>query len=657
MNDEIDGKSLDLKAQRLAQLREIFPEFFSEGRLDLSAVNEVLGDGEIAAADRYELSWAGKAEARREIQKQTTATLIPDKNGSVDFERSKNIFIEGENLEVLRTLQKAYFGKIKMIYFDPPYNTGSDSFIYPDDYAERRDEYEKRTGQKNGEGYLNKLDLFKKNSKESGQYHSAWLSMMYPRFFLARNLLRSDGVIFVSIDNNELANLRLLLNEIFGEENFVGIICWKNVTDNNPTLINNDNEFILCYAKQKENLPQTWRSAYSDAKELLQEEYKRLKAEKPDPALIQEGIRQFISDNLEVMGFLTRYKFVDGDGVYTGSESVHNPKAGGYDFEVIHPETQKAMRKPANGYRFPEETFRQMEAAEKILYGEDEKRIVKIKKYLREYEDSLRSVIVLDGRLGSYDIKRIFGTSSMFTNPKPVELLSTLISFVADKNNGDIIADFFSGSGTTAHAVIEMNRKDGGNRRFLSVQMPEPCDVDSVPFSAGYRTISEICKARITKVLEQIASADNGKMEFAKTLQDIGVRSYRLGDSNFKTWKSNLTDKAELLEQIAIFTEPLKNKPVGSFDLLTELLLKSGIQLSAKTERKETNSGTPFYFVESHLIYALDALSDDLLTEVEALKPTTFITLGNLFTGEKADETMTNWKLQLKEAGIEFKLI
>lgn len=657
MKDEIDGLGLDVKAERLKQLKELFPEFFAEGRLDIAAVRELLTDDELATTDHYELSWAGKADARREIQKRTAATLVPDKQSSIDYEISQNVFIEGENLEVLRTLQKAYFGKVKMLYFDPPYNTGSDSFIYPDDYAERREDYDKRTGTKNGEGYLNKLDLFKKNSKENGQYHSAWLSMLYPRFYLARNLLREDGVIFVSIDSNELANLRLLLDELFGEENFVGIICWKNVTDNNPTLINNDNEFILCYAKQKERLPQAWKSNYSDAKDLLSSEYQRLKAENSNTDFIQEGIRQFISDNLEVVGLLSRYKFVDEDGVYTGSESVHNPKAGGYDFEVIHPITRKPMRKPANGYRFPEETFRQMERDEKILYGEDEKRIVKIKKYLADYEDSLRSVIVLDGRLGSYDVKRVFGTSSMFTNPKPVELLSTLISFVSDKGDNDLIADFFAGSGTTAHAVIDLNKKDGGNRRFLCVQMPEPCPEDSVAFKAGYETIADLCKARITKVLEQYRATDNGKMEFAKSQQDLGVRCLKLRNSNFKQWTSDIRQRDELLRQLEDFKEPLFSRPEDSFDLLTELLLKAGIHLSAKTERKLTSDQVPFFVVEGHFVYALDSLSPELLKAVEAARPAKFLTLGNLFTGEKADETMTNWRLQLEEAGIEFTLI
>ncbi|MBK8922650.1 MAG: site-specific DNA-methyltransferase [Saprospirales bacterium] len=214
----MDGQSLNITEERIQQLREIFPEVFSEGKIDFNRLKDVLGENVLFPGEHYELSWAGKAESRREVQKQTTATLIPDPEGSVDFDKAQNIFIEGENLEVLRVLQKSYFGKIKMIYIDPPYNTGNDSFVYPDDFGERQEDYLKRTGAKDEAGFLNKQDLWKKNSKENGQFHSVWLSMMYPRLYLARNLMREDGVIFVSIDDNEVANLRLLMDEVFGKK-------------------------------------------------------------------------------------------------------------------------------------------------------------------------------------------------------------------------------------------------------------------------------------------------------------------------------------------------------------------------------------------------------------------------------------------------------
>ncbi len=247
----MDGQSLDVTAEKIAQLRAIFPEVFSENKIDFARLKAILGESVVFPNEHYELNWAGKAEARKEIQKQTTATLIPDKGNSVDFDAAGNIFIEGENLEVLRVLQKSYFGKVKMIYIDPPYNTGNDSFVYPDDYAERQADYNKHTGITNGDGDLNGQDLWRKNTRENGQFHSVWLSMMYPRLYLARNLLREDGLIFVSIDDNEQTNLKQLMDEIFGEENFVAVFPWRKRTAKSdvPFGVSQDYEWILSYTR------------------------------------------------------------------------------------------------------------------------------------------------------------------------------------------------------------------------------------------------------------------------------------------------------------------------------------------------------------------------------------------------------------------------
>jgi adenine-specific DNA-methyltransferase len=248
----IEEKSLDVLAAKVAQLRELFPEVLAEGKIDFKRLKDVLGYEVVFSNEHYELSWAGKAEARAEIQKTTSATLIPD-NGGIGAEGCGNIFIEGENLEVLHVLQRSYFGKIKMIYIDPPYNTGNDSFVYPDDYSERQSDYKKRTGITNEEGFLNKQDLWKKNTKENGQFHSVWLSMMYPRLYLARNLLREDGVIFISIDDNEQANLKLLCDEIFGAENFVANVVWqkKYAVSNDDPGIAPMHDHVLVFQKSE----------------------------------------------------------------------------------------------------------------------------------------------------------------------------------------------------------------------------------------------------------------------------------------------------------------------------------------------------------------------------------------------------------------------
>src|SRR5690554_1883322 len=251
----MDGTSLTPEQEKINALRQVLPEAFSEGKIDWEKLKATLGEDINFANERYVLNWAGKSDAFKVLQAPTTKTLVPAKDESVNFNETENIFIEGENLEVLKVLQKSYFGKVKMIYIDPPYNTGNDSFIYPDKFSESKADYEKRVGDKDEDGYVTKDGMFKKNSKENGQYHSNWLNMMMPRLYLAKNLLKQDGVIFVSIDDNEVHNLRLLMNEIFGEENFVSEIAWRK-SDNQANIgqIARVKEYILLYAKNKENL-------------------------------------------------------------------------------------------------------------------------------------------------------------------------------------------------------------------------------------------------------------------------------------------------------------------------------------------------------------------------------------------------------------------
>lgn len=634
MNDEIDGKSLDLKAQRLAQLREIFPEFVSEGRLDLSAVKEVLGDDDLTNPDHYELSWAGKAEARREIQKQTTATLVPDKTKSINFETADNTFIEGENLEVLRTLQKAYFGKVKMIYIDPPYNTGGDSFIYPDDYAERLEEYEKRTGSKNGGGFLNKLDLFKKNTKENGQYHSVWLSMMYPRLYLARNLLREDGVIFVSIDENEVHNLRHLMNEIFGEENFRNCFALRRYDKNlNRQFIeqglksfNVGFEYVLCYSRSD-------RFAFDPVYRASSEDRQNFGYWK---GFWNGADRKTM--RYDILGFTPT------EGQWKWSKDKALTAVENYKTFLAEHSATKTLEE------YWIETGKKLSFIRRNPNGQGKNKGVE--NWIPPSDGTLRNTNWTD----LFASKSEGEIASLFDFAKNVEVIRNLI-IASGCETGDIVLDFFAGSGTTAQAVLELNRDDGQSRSFLCVQMEEAVAEDSEAYKKGYRTISEVCAERIRGAMGTLSDRSNGKLDFQENDQNLGFRFYRLNYSNFKKWNSDLVDKETLLKQIEIFKEPLASQSADSFELLAELLLKSGIPLSSKTERKQTVTGTPFYVVEGHVVYALDSLSDDLLGEIEALKPTMFVTLGNLFTGEKADETMTNWKLQLQEAGIEFKLI
>lgn len=648
MSIEIDGKSLDVKTEKLKQLKELFPEFFAEDKLDIARIKQILGDDEITAHDHYELSWAGKAEARREIQRQTTATLLPDLEGSINFDTSENIYIEGENLEVLRTLQKSYFGKVKMIYIDPPYNTGNDSFIYPDDYAERKEDYQRRTGLKNGEGYLNKLDLFKKNTKENGQYHSVWLSMMYPRLYLARNLLREDGVLFVSIDENEQTNLKLLLDEIFGAENFIANISvvsnWKGRSDD--SFIATAHESLLMYQKGRFvslGLP-------------LLEEYLGDYQERDENGTPFRylGLRKRGAGARRIDRPKMFYPFYASK---TGKVSLE--QSGDFSIEIL-----PRLSDGTDGrWRWGKDTAKERinELAAKKVSGSDRWDVFQIDYAEIEGESrrikpkSVWNEKSFSNEAGTLEYKSLMN-GAKFSNPKSPDLIKACLQ--QSTAGDDIVLDFFAGSGTTAQAVLELNYEDGGNRKFICVQMPERLDEESDAYKEGYKTISAIGKERTKRVIERINSDQNGKMEFVRSELDLGFKSYKLFYSNFKKWQSIITDKDELLKQLAMFREPLDREANDSYDLLVELLLKSGLPLSIAVERQKTAGNTPFYSVENgQLIYALDSITDELLTAVEAAKPKAFVTLGNLFTGEKADEQMTNWKLQLKESNIEFKII
>jgi adenine-specific DNA-methyltransferase len=647
--ERLDLRSANIASDKQEELLRLFPEARTEGgTIDFDRLKLALAQTVDVGKERYGMTWPGKADCFRTIQTPSLGTLRPCRDDSVDFDSTANVIIEGDNLEVLKLLQKSYLGKVKLIYADPPYNTGND-FIYPDNYAESLQTYLEYTGQVDAEG-----KKFGTNTEADGRFHTKWLNMMYPRLYLARNLLSEDGVIFISIDDKELHNLRRICDEIFGEENRVGIICWKNVTDNNPTLITPDNEFILCYARSKDAQPKAWTSRFSASKDLLQNEYERLKSEGLPKEAIQSSIREFISDNEESVGFLSRYKHVDDHGIYTGSESVHNPRPGGYDFEVLHPVTKLPMRKPANGYRFPEATFRTMEASGIILYGEDEKRIVKIKKYLSDYEDSLRSVITLDGRLGSYELKRLFpDQETVFTNPKPSELLESLISFAAD--NDSIVLDFFAGSGSTGHAVMALNRRDNGTRQFVLVQLPEKNDDDSGAAKAGFSTIAQITRERVKRAGKSLAAlgaaSDTPLLEGAQAKQDMGFRAFALSESNFTTWDGNLKQEAgALAEQLDLHVDHIRDGRTAD-DLLYELLTKSGFPLTTPVEEKTLAGKSVFSVANGALLICLEPeLTLELIRAIADLKPERVVCLDEGFAGK--DQLKANAVQTFRTKGI-----
>lgn len=646
----MDGKSLNITAEKLGQLKEILPEAFTENKIDWEKLKATLGENIEFKNERYVLNWAGKSDAFRVLQAPSTATLAPSKEESVNFDETENVFIEGENLEVLKVLQKSYFGKIKIIYIDPPYNTGNDNFIYPDRFAESREEYLSRIGDKDETGLMTREGLFRKNSKDSGHYHSNWLSMMYPRLFLARNLMRDDGVIFISIDDNEVHNLRLLMNEVFGEENWLGTIIWKNVTDNNPTRIAIEHEYITVYAKDVLKVNPIWKSSFSNVKELLIQKGKEIISRCKNEAELQHLYDQWYRINKQYLGQLDRYKYIDKDGIYTGSQSVHNPGKEGYRYDVIHPKTGKPCKQPLMGYRFPQDTMKDMLKNEKILFGENENKIIEIKLYVDQFEDKLSSVFVLDGRLGSYDIREIFpDIRRLFDNPKPVQILTHLLDFNLKEN--DTILDFFAGSCTTAHAVLELNKEDGGKRKFVCVQLPEKCEESSEAFKAGYKTIAEIGKERIRRVIKKIKEEQDGKLDFeGKGDRGLSFKVFKLRESNFKIWRTNIETEEELVAQMQQHLEPL-DENANIEDVLYELLLKSGVSLTANIKNEKG-----FILVnDDEVALMLEKADEKIIKQILAVKPKKVFTLDRLFKDN--DKLKTNTALQMKDAGIEFKVI
>ena len=544
------------------------------------------------------LNWAGKSEAYRILQAQTCKTLTPQPAESVNFDSTENIFIEGENLDVLKVLQKSYFNSIKMIYIDPPYNTGND-FVYNDNFKQDLKDYLEQSGELDEEGKL-KL-AFKRNNKENGHFHSKWLNMMLPRLHLAKNLLKDDGVIFISIDDNEQAQLKLLCDEVFGEENFVGQIAWRR-TDNQSNIGNmaKVKEYILLYAKNLENMV-----------------LGRL-------PLLESAIKE--------------YRYSDEKGKFRRNILLH--KTRGRHSYPVKTTSGKILTGP---WMINAEQFKALEANNLIYWtsGGDEQPYGKI--YLSDSKGQIPNdfwgIEYGTNQRASLEVEALF-EKRYFDFPKPVSWIKSLLSIGADKDS--LIFDFFSGSGTTAHAVMQLNAEDNGNRRFICVQLPEVMDEKSEAFKAGFKNIAEISKERIRRAGKQIAENHPDKQ------LDIGFKVFKLTDSHFKQWQSPSAEN--LAQQIELFVDPVR-KEATSDAMLYEILLRLGLKLTAKVRSENQvfwvsdESGQQFALL-------LETLSADLLDQVISAQPKKVVTLDSLFNGN--DALKKNAELQMNDAGIAF---
>lgn len=670
------GSSLDIQIDQLEKLKQIFPETVTEGKIDWEKLQATLGkENLVIQNERYVLNWAGKAEAFKVLQQSTTATLKPVPEESINFETTENIFIEGENLEVLKVLQKAYYNKIKCIIIDPPYNTGNDSFIYPDSFKENKEEYLKRIGEKDEEGYLMKEGFFRKNSKDSGHYHSNWLSMMYPRLFLAKNLLRDDGVIFVHIDDNEVHNLRLLMNEIWGEENFITTFSRLMKTGGaKGRFITPNVEFILVYAKDinsKICFKAPMKLEQIDGYYNKIESFGIRKGENfGEERLYKASLEPRINQ---------RYWIKCPDGTFAippGASFPKNIEQG----EKIKPDAGDGVWKWIYERYFEELkkdniVFKETSTSALIDQNGNKSRWnIYNKLWLKEQlEKGMVPANFIDkweNRESSAELKAL---DIPFDFAKPTNLIKYILE-LSQTNGKDIILDFFAGSASTGEAVLKLNKEDGGNRKFILVQLPEPCDENSEAFKAGYKTIADISKERIRRVIKRLNQnlpdskipVPEGNAAQQKLFQnsenpvnhinpsnpnaDKGFKVFKLSSSNFKIWRGSEITEENLEQQLDMFTDPVREGSEKE-NMLYELILKAGYLLTDKVELMNN-----FYSVnEGELVIVLEEINQPLIETIISAKPKKVITLDRLFRNN--DQLKTNAVLQMKDAGIDFKTI
>lgn len=611
--DKLPLISKDVLTEKIARIREEFPEVLSEGKIDFQRLKMALGDLVDNGRERYGLSWAGKTEAIRNIQTPSVGTLLPIQEESVNFETSENLIIEGDNLEVLKLLQKSYHAQVKMIYIDPPYNTGNE-FIYPDNFREGLEDYLKYSGQTDEDGI--KLST---NTDTDGRFHSKWLNMMYPRLFLARNLLRHDGVIFVSIDDNEIHNLRCIMDEIFGTENFVAHIVWKHTqqSKNDEPYFSRHHNAIIVY-RRSDSLPK----------------FRLDRTEEDNKAYSNP-------DN-------------DPKGPWRSGD-VRSPSFRATLRYVVKTPSGKEIQPPDNGWRWSRESMDEKIASGEIIFSQDESRIIR-KIYLADQEGRTPENVWTTEEAGStreatQELKDLFDGESPFDTPKPSKLVQRMLQLAMPDGKG-IVLDFFAGSGTTASAVLNLNREDGGSRKFILVQLPEPTS------DRNYKTISDITKERVRRVIRKMDADIQTGLNLAgdHRTQDRGFRVFRLSSSNFKYWSpESSTDPKTLELQLTLFAN---NVLAGrkQQDLLYEIVLKSGLPLTAQIKRIAVAEQHVFSIGNDILLICLeDKIQKATLEGMVALSPHNVVCLDVAFQGN--DNLKTNTKLLMESHNIEFHTV
>tara|TARA_R110002020_G_scaffold2447_3_gene11454 strand:- start:23925 stop:25886 length:1962 start_codon:yes stop_codon:yes gene_type:complete len=615
----LNGASMAISEQRKQELKQLFPGVFTETRNDAGELVETIDFERLKAElgqfseiydnrrERYGMDWPGKRDSLRLIQQPSHATLKPCREESVDFDSTENLFIEGDNLEVLKLLQKSYYGQVKMIYIDPPYNTGKE-FIYPDNFAESLDTYLQYAGLKDSQGRT-----FSTNTANEGRFHTKWLNMMFPRLYLARNLLREDGVIFISIDDNEVENLRRMCDEIFGEDNFIATIVWqKRTSPDSRANLSSGHDYLLVYGRNGE-------IARSSLNKLPLKESRAAAYKNPDND--PRGV--WSSENLTGQtGHATASQF----------------------YEVVTPSGEKYLPPDGRCWALAERTFLRLVQENRVWFGEHGGNRPRLKRFLAESDGMMAwtwwpNNEVGHNQEGTKEVKELLGSGDIFNNPKPTKLLKRLLQLVA--NDKEIVLDFFGGSGSFAHAVYEYNKDASTDINFILVQLPEICLADSEAAKAGYKTVAEISKKRIWKVSSKIRSQTDTQLQFSEK-GDFGFKVFKLDQSNFKPWQ--LLDKsisdAELIQQLELSVDHV-DPNASQEDLLYELLLKAGVKPTEKIELVSLAGQQLFAVGEGHLLVHLDNQIDQgVIDAVLQQAPSQFICLDKAFHGN--DQLKTN---------------
>jgi len=639
----------DLTERNFAALAALFPNAVTESidengvvvrAIDADVLRQEINTQVVSGKEeRYQFTWPDKKKAVLLANAPIAATLRPGREESVDFDNTENLYIEGDNLDVLKLLRETYLNRVKMIYIDPPYNTGND-FIYEDDFSEDASEFLARDYQYDEDG-----NRMVRNLDSNGRFHTDWLNMIYPRLRVARDLLTDDGIVFISCDEVEHSRLRLVMDEIYGQNNLIADLVWAAGRKNDSRLISVSHEYIICYVKNRELLRDNkieWRQKKKGLNDIYAE-YDRLK-------------KIYAGNYIEMTKYLKtwyknlpdnnpakahkHYNNIDKRGVYFPAD-ISWPGGGGPKYEVLHPVTNKPVRIPSRGWVTSDPKKMQTWIDDdRVHFGEDENSVPCLKSYLVDRElQTPYSVFYQDGRASSKRLRALLD-GDVFDFPKDEYVLQEITEMCTSGN--DIILDFFSGSATTAHSVMQLNAEDGGNRKFIMVQLPEICDESSEAAKAGYKNICEIGKERIRRAGAKI-KADNADNEGIENL-DIGFRVLKLDSSNMKnvyyTPQDMVTPSGAFQIPIDGLLDNIKSDRSAE-DLLFQVMLDLGLPLSSKIEQRQIGGKAVFSVADNYLVACFDRATDAIVTEIAKSKPYYAVFRDSSFA---SDSTLVNFE-------------